>query len=212
MAEIPASEERVILERVEIPTLGMWVFLSTEVMFFGALFLGYAVYRATYPQAFAEASHHLNATLGSINTAVLLVSSLMMALAVRAAQVGHRSTLAAFLMLTLMLGLLFLGIKALEYYQEYREHLMPLFGLPFDYEGNSPERARLFFHLYFILTGLHAIHLTIGIVVVGSMAILALRNHFSPQHYALVEVAGLYWHFVDLVWIFVFPLLYLVRL
>src|SRR5689334_21337988 len=106
-----------------------------------------------------------------------------MALAVRAAQVGQQRALVGFLALTMLLGLAFLGIKAVEYYQEYREHLMPLFGLPFDYDGNAPERARLFFYLYFILTGLHSIHLIIGIVVVGGVTIMALRGHFSPEHF-----------------------------
>src|SRR5258708_3011440 len=196
----------------DAPTLGMWVFLASEVMFFGALFLGYPGYRAPYPAAFADASRHLNAALGAINTGVLLTSSTAMALAVHAAQVGKRRRLVIFLLITLALGVLFLCIKAVEYYQEYREHLMPLFGLPFIYDGASPDRAKLLFHLYFIMTGLHALHLTIGIVVIAIMTFLALRGHFSPERHAGIELTGLYWHFVDLVWIFVFPLLYLIKL
>src|SRR5262249_8453958 len=208
-----AESQPQAIENREMATLGMWVFLASEVMFFGALFLGYSVYRSLYSAAFAEASRHLNVALGSVNTAVLLCSSVTMALAVHEAQVGKRGRLLGFLLLTMGLGFVFLGIKGLEYYQEYREHLMPLFSLPFVYEGSAPvQRAELFFHLYFIMTGLHALHLTIGILVVGLVAFLASRGHYSPERYSTVELAGLYWHFVDLVWIFVFPLLYLIKL
>ncbi len=207
----PVEPERVA-QRREIATLGMWVFLSTEVLFFGALLLGYTVYRLLYPQVFAAASHHLNMTIGGVNTAVLLISSLMMALAVRAAQLGERGALVRYLVLTMVLGLVFLGLKGVEYYGDYRDGIMPLFGLPFRYDGASPDRARLFFYLYYILTGLHSIHLIIGIIVVGIMTVMALRNHFSPEHYTPVELTGLYWHFVDIVWVFLLPLLYLVRL
>jgi len=209
MAQAIASEAQI---RRETPTLSMWVFLASEVMFFGALFLGYTVYRALYPAVFAEASRHLNAALDAINTAVLLTSSTSMALAVHAAQTGKRRRSVLFLLGTLALGVLFLCIKGVEYYQEYREQIMPLFGLPFVYDGASPERARLFFYLYFIMTGLHALHLSIGIIVVTIMTFLSLRGHFSPEHYTGIELTGLYWHFVDLVWIFVFPLLYLIKL
>ena len=209
MAQAIASD---VETQRDTPTLGMWVFLASEVMFFGALFLGYTVYRALYPVVFADASRHLNAALGAINTGVLLTSSTAMALAVHAAQVGKRRRLVIFLLGTLALGVLFLCIKAVEYYQEYREHLMPLFGLPFIYDGASPERAKLFFHLYFIMTGLHALHLSIGIVVIAIMTFLALRGHFSTERHTAIELTGLYWHFVDLVWIFVFPLLYLIKL
>src|SRR5258708_5026998 len=158
----------------DAPTLGMWVFLASEVMFFGALFLGYTVYRALYPAAFADASRHLNAALGAINTGVLLTSSTAMALAVHAAQTGKRRQLVIFLLCTLALGVLFLCIKVVEYYQEYREHLMPLFGLPFIYDRASPERAKIFFHLYFIMTGLHALYSSRGMVVRAILSFFAL--------------------------------------
>src|SRR5260221_2514463 len=193
-------------------TLGMWVFLSTEVMFFGVLFLGYAVYRSLYPDAFAEASRHLNALLGSMSSAILLCSSLTMALAVHASVTGQRRQIVLFLAATMALGVVFLGIKAFEYYLDSRDHVMPVFGLPFIYDGASPEKARLFFHLYFVFTGLHAFHLSLGIVVVGIVAFLAQRGQLWAQHSITVETIGLYWHFVDIVWIFLFPLLYLVKL
>ena len=193
-------------------TLGMWVFLATEVMFFGALFLGYAVYRSLYPEVFAEASRHLNTLLGTINTAALLCSSLTMALAVQAAQRGLRQRIVLFLLATMALGVLFLGIKAFEYYLHYREQLMPLFGFPFVYDGSSPHNALLFFYLYYITTGLHALHLSLGIITVGVVALLTQRGWLWAQHSITVETVGLYWHFVDLVWIFLFPMLYLVKL
>ncbi len=194
----------------ETNTLGMWIFLATEVMFFGVLFLGYTVYRGSYPVAFADASRHLNTLIGGVNTAVLLCSSTAMALAIHAIQVGQRRNLIRLLLLTALLGIVFMVLKAIEYYGDYREHLMPLFGLPFIYDGPAPEQAKLFFHLYYIMTGFHALHLTIGIIVILIMAFLSWRGHFSAEKHIPVELTGLYWHFVDIVWIFLFPLLYLI--
>lgn len=188
--------------------LGMWVFLGTEVMFFGGLFTAYAVYRYLYPAAFAEASSHTDLLLGGINTAVLLTSSLMMALGVRAAQLGQRKALVMFLVLTLLMGAAFLGIKGMEYYKEYQEGLVP--GLNFTFAGENAQQVRLFFVFYFFMTGLHAIHMIIGLGVVTVLAILAWRGRFSTHYYTPVELTGLYWHFVDIVWVFLYPLLYLV--
>lgn len=194
----------------EASTLGMWVFLANEVLFFGALFVAFLAYRALYPAAFAEASRHLNVALAGLNTAVLLCSSLTMALAVHAVQVDERRALLGFLSLTMVLGAIFLGIKGLEYYQEFQEQLIP--GLNFAFEGTAPQQAQLFFVLYFTMTGLHALHLAIGIGVVGVMAIRAWGRSVSAGHYMPVELTGLYWHFVDVVWVFLFPLLYLIDL
>ena len=191
----------------EAIALGMWVFLTTEVLLFGGLITAYIVYRSLYPQAFAEASRHLNVVLASINTVVLLSSSLTMALAVHAAQLDKRRALVGFLVLTMLLGSIFLGIKAVEYYLDFQEKLVP--ALNFAYEGPNSEQVQLFFILYFLMTGLHAIHLTIGIAIVGVIALLAWRHRFAPPRYMPVEVTGLYWHFVDIVWVFLFPLLYL---
>lgn len=197
-------------QKHEVATLGMWVFLGTEVLLFGGLFFGYTAYRAAYPDVFAEASQHLKLWLATINTAVLLTSSLTMALAVHAAQEGGRRALVIFLLLTLLFGAVFLGIKGVEYYQEYQENLVPLQGFNFQYDGQSPRIAALFFQLYFVMTGLHAVHLIIGITLVGGTAILAWLGRFTPETYEPVEIVGLYWHFIDVVWIFLFPLLYLI--
>jgi cytochrome c oxidase subunit 3 len=199
-------------QQQEAATLGMWVFLATEVVFFGGLFLAYIVYRTWYPEAFSAASHHLDVPLGAVNTAVLITSSLTMALAVHAAQIGHRRSLIIFLLVTTVLGLVFVGIKAVEYADKFEHHLVP--GLAFVWEG-TPELARpaqIFFALYFAMTGLHALHMVIGVGIMLVMAWLSYRGWFSPEYYSPIEVSGLYWHFVDIVWIFLFPLLYLIGL
>lgn len=188
--------------------LGMWVFLITEVMLFGGLFTAYVVYRSAYAAAFAEASRHLDVALGGINTGVLIASSLMMALAVHSSQAGNRRMLALFLFLTMLLGLLFLGVKAIEYHDKYSHNLVP--GISFRYPGANPGQAELFLALYFVMTGLHALHLIVGIGVLAVILLLALLGRYSPDYHTPVELAGLYWHFVDIVWIFLFPLFYLI--
>jgi cytochrome c oxidase subunit 3 len=199
----------------EAATLGMWAFLATEVLFFGALFAGYTAYRSWYPREFEAASGHLNVLIGAVNTVVLLTSSLTMALAVHAAQVGRQRMLVWCLVLTAALGAAFMGFKAVEYYADYRDKLVP--GLAFDpaewTEHNpplNPQHVQLFLMFYYIMTGVHAVHLTIGIAVVGVIAYLASRGRYSPDYFSPVEVTGLYWHFVDVVWIFLLPLLYLI--
>ena len=187
--------------------LGMWTFLATEVLFFGGLFLAYVVYRAGYPEIFSEAGRRLNPVLGTINTVVLLTSSLTVALAVHAGGEHRRKRMIYLMLATMALGLLFLGIKGVEYYIDYEEHLIP--GLNFAWEGNDAARAQLFFTLYFIMTGLHALHMIIGISVLGVMTYLATRGWYDREPMP-VELFGLYWHFVDVVWIFLFPLLYLI--
>lgn len=189
-------------------SLGMWTFLVTEVMFFGGLFAGYAYYRWKFPAAFIAASHHLDIVLGTINTAVLIASSLTMVLAVHGAQTGHHRQTTRFLSLTILLALVFLGIKAVEYHHKWADHLVP--GPDFAYSGHHPDGAQLFFSFYFAMTGLHALHMIIGISVIAVLIVLARRRRFTPQSYAAVENTGLYWHFVDIVWIFLFPLLYLI--
>jgi len=188
--------------------LGMWAFLATELMFFGGLFTAYTVYRNTYPNAFIAASLKLSVLLGAINTAVLLTSSLTMALAVRAAQQKRRRDAVWLMLATMVLGAAFLGIKAVEYYHDYEEHLIP--GPHFTFASAMRGEAQLFFLLYFFMTGLHAIHLIIGISLVGIIAYLVRRSGSSVTDETRVEIVGLYWHFVDLVWVFLYPLLYLV--
>jgi len=195
-------------QQTEAATLGMWVFLVTEVLFFGGLFLTYAVYRSFYPAAFSAASHELDILLGGINTAVLITSSLTMALAVHAAQLGQRRLLMIFLVVTMVLGTVFLGIKAVEYYHKFAEHNVP--GATFQFEREHQRHAQIFFSLYFIMTGLHAIHMIIGIAVLLVMWIWAWRGRITSDYAGPIEISGLYWHFVDIVWIFLFPLLYLI--
>jgi cytochrome c oxidase subunit III len=199
-------------------TLGMWIFLATEVMFFGGLIVAYAVYRALYPREFALASQHLNLWLGCVNTVVLLGSSLSMALAVRATQLRQRRETIRFMIITMALGTCFLAIKAVEYYTEYRENLIPFLGfqIPAGIQEEtggsslSPGQFEMFFVLYFFMTGLHAFHLIIGIILVGVMAYLSRRRWLSGSGEIQIEVTGLYWHFVDVVWVFLYPLLYLI--
>jgi cytochrome c oxidase subunit 3 len=196
-----------LAQQSEAATLGMWVFLVTEVLFFGGLFATYTIYRAWYPDAFAAASHELDVTLGSINTVVLITSSLTMALGVHAAQMGQRRLLMAFLAVTMLLGAVFLGIKGVEYYHKFVEHHVP--GPAFQFEPEHLRHAQIFFSLYFIMTGLHAVHMVIGLGIMLVMFWLAWRGTITAEYYSPIEVSGLYWHFVDIVWIFLFPLLYL---
>jgi cytochrome c oxidase subunit III len=199
-------------------TLGMWLFLATEVMFFGGLLTAFAVYRATAPREVALASRHLNVLLGCVNTVVLLGSSLTMALAVRAAQVRAHRSLLLWLGLTMALGTAFLAIKGVEYTHDYHEKLIPGWNFQVSEHDRStahsekldPRKLELFFVLYFFMTGLHAIHLVIGIVLVGVMAYLSRIRWFSGGGATQIEVTGLYWHFIDIIWVFLYPLLYLI--
>ena len=191
----------------EAATLGMWVFLATELMFFGGLFTAYAVYRQQYPEAFAQASGKLNLVYGGVNTVVLLTSSLTMALAVHAARLGRRGWLTTYLAVTALLGAAFLVIKGFEYHGDYADNLVP--GLAF-VDTDWPAGVKLFLLLYYLMTGVHALHLVIGMVLLIVLATLARRNHYTPEDHAPIEIGGLYWHFVDVIWIFLLPLLYLV--
>ncbi len=213
----------------EAGTLGMWVFLVTEIMFFGGMFLAYTLYRSLYPESFASASNHLDITLGAVNTGVLILSSFTMAMAVYFTQVGKRRPQILCLILTLILGLGFLGIKAVEYYGKYEDRLIPgtlIPGNPFNpavqVEGQpldphklhllkhaTVKQVELFYWIYFAMTGMHAIHMIIGAGLLRYLIIFSMRGRFDPEYHGPVEVIGLYWHFVDIVWIFLFPLLYL---
>jgi cytochrome c oxidase subunit 3 len=192
----------------EAATLGMWLFLATEVLFFGAMFLGYTVYRLKYPEIFRVASEHTLVLIGAINTGVLLLSSFTMVLAVRAAELKRRAPLVRWLVVTAVLGMVFLGLKAFEYTHEIHDGLLP--DSSFRFTEADPLVARMFFYLYFLMTGVHALHVTVGVVLLG---IFALRAFFTAQLERLstaVDLLGLYWHFVDIVWVFLFPLIYLV--
>lgn len=205
-AETPYADP---VQRSLAQHLGMWIFIATEILFFGGLFVAYALYRASYADAFIDASRRLDFTIGTINTVVLLTSSLGMALADHAVHHGRRKLLRWCLVATWLLGATFLALKGVEYAQKFHEHLIP--GAHFAPEGGAPPQEQLFFVLYFATTGLHALHMIIGLAVIGWLIMLAWRDRLSPQRSAPVEIAGLYWHFVDCVWVFLYPLLYLVH-
>lgn len=194
-------------QRRDTAQLGMWAFLVTEVLFFGALFTGYALYRMAYPHSFIEGSHHLDPILGGVNTAVLIGSSLTMALAVRSASLGQRKPLIGFLAATIVLGAAFLGVKLFEYAHKYHEGLIP--GIRFLAHGEASREMQLFFSFYFVMTGFHALHMVIGIGLLAVLAVMAHLGKLDPPRDTMVDMTGLYWHFVDLVWIFLFPMLYL---
>lgn len=209
-------------QQKESSTLGMWLFLVTEIMFFGGLFLTYVIYRIRYPEAFLLASNSLNVLLGGINTAVLIGSSLTMALAIWAAQVNWRKGIVIFLLATIALGSTFLAIKGFEYRDKFVEHHVP--GPSFHFVEEHPgehirelaardplleRHASIFFSLYFIMTGLHATHMVIGIAVLFVLVVLSWKGRYDADYHNPLEMTGLYWHFVDIVWIFLFPLLYL---
>jgi cytochrome c oxidase subunit 3 len=201
-------------QQKEAGTIGMWVFLLTEIMFFGGLFLAYIIYRAKYPDGFAIASNTLDVRLGGLNTVVLIVSSLTMAMAVHSAQIGKQKKLIIYLVLTLILGCVFLGVKAVEYEHKIATGLFPA---EWTYNWNEHHSAKaeyatqahIFIWIYFAMTGLHALHMVIGAGMLLFLIYFAWRGKYSPAYYAPVELGGLYWHFVDIVWIFLFPLLYL---
>ncbi len=203
-------------EQTESVTLAMWFFLVTEIMFFGGIFTVYLIYRAQNPDAFAAASHHLDIVMGGVNTAVLIGSSLTVVMSVWAAERGKQKALATWLFLTMLLGLTFLVIKYFEYSAKFEHNLVP--GASFEFHDTrvgehghvDPSRARMFFHLYFFMTGLHALHMIIGLGVYGVLLFNTLKGKYSVRWHDPIPVAGLYWHFVDLVWIFLFPLLYLI--
>jgi cytochrome c oxidase subunit 3 len=196
----------------EAGSLGMWLFLVTEIMFFGGLFTGYIIYRTQHPDAFAIASSTLNWKLGALNTVVLIVSSLTMALAVYFAQMGSRRMQIIFLVATMLLGAVFLVVKGFEYADKFEHHHFP--GLNFQWNeavpaGVSTHHIQMFYWIYFAMTGLHALHMIIGIGAMLFLIFYAYRGRYTPEYHAPVELTGLYWHFVDIVWIFLFPLLYL---
>lgn len=191
----------------ESETLGMWVFLATEIMFFGVLFVAFTVYRMYYPQAFGQGSADMNVLLGSINTAVLITSSLTMALAVSSAASDQQRSLRWWLVLTMLLGCAFIVIKGFEYYQHYLDHKMP--AVWFEATGADAGKVQMFFVFYFFMTGLHVVHLLVGIGVLLVILGRSMAGHFSAQYHMPVAIAGLYWSFVDIIWVFLFSIFYL---
>ena len=205
-------------QQFDSATLGMWVFLLTEIMFFGGMFCAYMIYRSMYPGAFASTSMHMDPMFGAVNTAVLIVSSLSMALAVRAARLGQQQALQILLLVTIFFGLAFLGVKAFEYHAHWVDNKVPLFAGHWDYSNTEEQpnqaqyakQAQILFCFYFFMTGFHAVHMLVGVVLMFTIFMMARRGKFGPTYFTPVEISGLYWHFVDIVWIFLFPLLYLI--
>jgi cytochrome c oxidase subunit 3 len=193
----------------ETYVVGMWVFLVTEVMFFGAMFFAYVLYRWKFQATFWEAHQELNLQMGTFNTVVLLTSSLSMALAVHFAQLKRRKEQVLLLLATMALACTFLVVKFFEWKVKFEHGLVP--GPNFVWHGHAPaSQAQMFFSLYFAMTGLHALHVIIGVLVIGVLTLLTLRKHSLVESYIPNEMVGLYWHFVDVVWIFLFPLFYLI--
>jgi cytochrome c oxidase subunit 3 len=195
-------------QQQESARLGMWVFLLTEILLFGGLFCFYAIYRAWYPEMFFNAHKYLNVVMGATNTVVLITSSLTMALAIRSMQLGRQKEAMYNLIATLSLAAVFLVIKYFEY--EHKIHLGQLPGKYYTFEGIKGTNPHVFFSVYFLMTGLHGIHVIGGMGIIAWMIRRTRRGDFSSQYYTPLELTGLYWHLVDLIWIFLFPLLYLI--
>jgi cytochrome c oxidase subunit 3 len=198
-------------QQKDASTLGMWIFLVTEIMFFGGMFLAYTIYRQAYSHVFAVASTSLNAPIGAFNTCVLLLSSFTMVMAVRSGQLGKRKAIIVWLILTLIFGSAFLGVKAIEWNEKYVEHHIP--GADFHFEelpASEQGHAQIFFSLYFAMTGLHALHMVVGAGMLLWLIWEARRGTYTAEYYTPIDIGGLYWHFVDVIWIFLFPLLYLI--
>lgn len=206
---LPAEQFEDVEQQREASFLGMWTFLATEVLFFGVLFTGFFVYRTRWPEPFAQGARELKWWLGAINTAVLLSSSYCMAMAVHAASQTDNPRLVRWLWLTIVLGSLFVLIKATEYTIEWHDYLVPRFHWS-DTPARTPQVA-LFMTFYFVMTMLHALHMLVGLAILATVLILAKRRYFTKDYHHPVEVVGLYWHFVDTVWVFLFPVLYLLR-
>jgi cytochrome c oxidase subunit 3 len=191
-----------------VAAAGMWVFLATEIMMFGGLFTAYTICRMWYGHAFAAGSNLADLPLGAVNTAVLLTSSFTMAFAVLSSQTPRPRMTIMLIAATMLLGAVFLGLKFYEYHHHWVDVKVP--GFNFRFEGPEPNHVELFFLFYFVMTGLHALHMIVGF---GLLAVLAWRVHIGsvgPAYSTPVEITGLYWHFVDIVWVFLFPLFYLV--
>jgi cytochrome c oxidase subunit III len=196
-------------QQADTSKLGMWLFLVTEVLLFGGLFVAYGILSAKHHDAFRAAHEHLDHALGIMNTGVLLLSSFTMVMAVLSARENRRRQLAVFLILTLTLAGVFLGVKFAEYSHKFHEGLLP--GKYYAHQGDTVPGQFMFFSFYFMMTGLHGLHVIGGMIAIGWVLRRALAGHFSSAYYAPVDLVGLYWHLVDIIWIYLFPLLYLVR-
>jgi cytochrome c oxidase subunit 3 len=200
-----------LAQQHEASILGMWMFLATEILFFGGVLLAYWVYRILYPEAWSLGAMQQKTLWGAVNTIVLIVSSLTMALAVRNAQLGKQRGIVLMLVLTLIFGSVFLVVKGVEYNAHWHEGLFPGVHFTWHEHPDLAPKVELFMVFYWGLTGLHAVHMVIGVGLLLWIISRSIRGHFGPEYYGPVEVMGLYWHFVDIVWIFLFPFLYLIH-
>ncbi|PAU93465.1 cytochrome C oxidase subunit III [Aliifodinibius salipaludis] len=189
--------------------LGMWIFLVTEILMFGGLFAAYIVFRLWYPDLFTQASTELNTFWGGVNTVVLIGSSLTVAMAIKSAQLNQKKNIAINLGITLALAAVFMVIKYFEWTHKFELGIFP--GQFYDFGGIEHEKANVFFSLYYLMTGLHGIHVLVGMGLMGWLLWRSLNNHFNSEYYTPIEITGLYWHLVDIIWIFLFPLFYLIE-
>jgi cytochrome c oxidase subunit 3 len=195
-------------QQVDASKIGMWLFLVTEILLFGGLFVGFALMQSRHHEAFMAAHHHLDRALGTLNTVVLLFSSWTMVMAVHSSKQGNRKKVIAFLVITLICAGVFLGVKYVEYSHKFHEGLLP--GKYYHHQGDSVPGQFMFFSFYFMMTGLHGIHIVAGMAAIGWVLFRTIRGDFSARYNTPVDIAGLYWHLVDLIWIYLFPLLYLI--
>lgn len=195
-------------QQFDATKIGMWLFLATEVLLFGGLFVGFALQQAAHPQAFYEAHHHLDKTLGALNTVVLLFSSFTMVMAVHSAQTSQQKKLIRYLIVTLACAAIFLVVKFFEYQHKFHEGLLP--GMYYSHKGDMVPNQFIFFSFYFMMTGLHGLHVIGGMVAITWILLRARKGVFDSTYYGPVDLVGLYWHLVDLIWIYLFPLLYLI--
>ncbi|GAC1599210.1 MAG: cytochrome c oxidase subunit 3 family protein [Myxococcales bacterium] len=197
-----------LAQQNEAVRLGMWLFLATEVLLFAGLFTAYAYYRFQFPEGFAQASRHVDLWAGTLNTFVLITSSLTAALAIHFARTDRKNLAVLCLVATLLMAFAFLGIKSIEYLHKFHEGALP--GRYYHFEEVQIPGAPMYFTIYFLATGLHAIHVIVGMTVLAILAVKTARGRFSSGYYTGLELGGLYWHLVDLIWIFLYPLLYLI--
>ncbi len=199
---------REMSQQFEAAKIGMWLFLVTEVLLFGGLFVGYGIMHAKHPEAFMAAHHHLDKVMGALNTIVLLFSSFTMVMAVWAAQTNRRKLTILFLIITLLCACTFMVVKYFEYSHKFHDGLLP--GKYYTHQGDTVPGQFMFFSFYFMMTGLHGIHVLLGMIAIIWVLFRTIRGDFSSDYYAPVDITGLYWHLVDLIWIYLFPLMYLI--
>lgn len=196
-------------QQLDASKIGMWLFLATEVLLFGGLFVGFALSQSAHPEAFIEAHHHLDKTLGALNTVVLLFSSFTMVMAVHYTKINERSKAMVGLVITLICAAAFLVVKYVEYSHKFHDGLLP--GMFYHHIGDTVPNQFIFFSFYFMMTGLHGLHIVGGMIAITWVLLRTRKGHFSSVYYGPVDLVGLYWHLVDLIWIYLFPLLYLIK-